>query len=85
MPRGTAQHVTEGDFTPDQRTGFGRDLKQAASRWAGEFRESARTNLVKAGYQTETYIRSHPGRFIAGACCVGLAAGWLIGRGTKKA
>jgi ElaB/YqjD/DUF883 family membrane-anchored ribosome-binding protein len=76
--------VTEGDFTQTPFTRKGYDIRQAATQWAGTVKESVRDNAVKIGYQTETYVRSHPGRFIAGACCAGLAAGWFIGRTAKK-
>lgn len=84
MSRQPQAKVTEGDFAHTPFTPKGYDIRQAATQWAGTMKESVRGNLVKAGYQTETYVRSHPGRFIAGACCVGLAAGWFISRTAKK-
>ena len=84
MSRNPQPKVTEGDFTQVPPTAKGYDVRTAATQWAGTMRESVRGNLVKAGYQTETYVRSHPGRFIAGACCVGLAAGWFISHTAKK-
>jgi ElaB/YqjD/DUF883 family membrane-anchored ribosome-binding protein len=84
MHRNPQPHIAEGDFTRKSVTAGSHNLKQAASHWAGTMKESVRGNLVKAGYNTETYVRSHPARFIAGACCVGLAAGWFIGRSVKR-
>jgi ElaB/YqjD/DUF883 family membrane-anchored ribosome-binding protein len=84
MSRNAQPKVTEGDFTHDHSSAKSYDIRQAATQWAGTMKESVRDNLVKAGYQTETYVRKHPGRFIAGACCVGLTAGWLLSRATKK-
>jgi ElaB/YqjD/DUF883 family membrane-anchored ribosome-binding protein len=84
MSRNPQPKATEGDFTQDPAATKGYDFRQAATRWAGTMKETVRDNVVKAGYQTETYVRSHPGRFIAGACCLGLAAGWFISRTAKK-
>jgi ElaB/YqjD/DUF883 family membrane-anchored ribosome-binding protein len=84
MSRNPQAKVTEGDFTQAPLITKGYDIRTAATQWAGTVKESVRDNVVKAGYQTETYVRSHPGRFIAGACCVGLAAGWFISRTAKK-
>jgi hypothetical protein len=84
MSRNSQSRVTEGDFTQGTFTPQGSNFKQAATQWAGTVKETVRDNLVKAGYQTETYVRSHPGRFIAGACCAGVAAGWFFARMTNK-
>jgi ElaB/YqjD/DUF883 family membrane-anchored ribosome-binding protein len=75
--------VTPGNFTPDALTQKSRVLKDAASDWAGSLKEGARSKLMESGAKTETYIRDHPGRFIAGACCLGFAAGLLLGYGKK--
>jgi hypothetical protein len=84
MSRNPQPAIAEGNFTRNMPGTKGHDLKKAAAQWAGTVRESVRGNLVKAGYQTETYVRSHPGRFIAGACCAGIAAGWFLGRAAKR-
>ena len=55
-------------------------LKSAASDWAGTLKETVRERMTDTGSKAETYVRSHPGRFIASACCLGLAAGWFLGR-----
>lgn len=84
MLRNPQPEVAEGNFTPNRLTAKRHDLKETAAQWAGTMKESVRNSFVKVGYQTETYVRSHPGRFIAGACCAGLAAGWFIGRAAKR-
>ncbi len=84
MSRNSQPNVTAGDFTQTPFAKKQGELRQAATQWVGSMKETVRDNLVKAGYQTETYVRSHPGRFIAGAACVGIAAGWVIGRSMKK-
>jgi ElaB/YqjD/DUF883 family membrane-anchored ribosome-binding protein len=80
-PKTNAQ-IAEGNFTRNMTNQ--KQLTTAAKEWAGGVRESVQQNLKKAGYQTETYVRNNPGRFIAGACCVGLAAGFLLGRTAKS-
>jgi ElaB/YqjD/DUF883 family membrane-anchored ribosome-binding protein len=50
---------------------------------AGRLGSQVRERFVETGHKTDQYVRSHPGRFIAGACCVGLAAGWLLSRAGK--
>ena len=77
-PKTNAQ-IAEGNFTRNM-TSRTQEWKEAAKEWAGGVTD----NLKKAGYQTETYVRSNPGRFIAGACCVGLAAGFLLGRAATR-
>ncbi len=64
----------------------GEVLKTAAADWAGGLKEVVKERVVDTAQKTDKYVRSHPGRFIAGACCLGLAAGWLLGRtmGNKK-
>lgn len=62
----------------------GAALKTAATDWASGLKDVAREQVVVQGRRTEEFVRSHPGRFILGACCVGLAAGWLLGRGRKS-
>jgi ElaB/YqjD/DUF883 family membrane-anchored ribosome-binding protein len=84
MPRNPQAQVSEGNFTRNMFAEKGHDLKEAATEWAGTMKEKVRSNVVKAGYQTETYVRSHPGRFIAGAACVGVAAGFFLARSSKK-
>ncbi|MBK8230898.1 MAG: hypothetical protein IT349_16615 [Candidatus Eisenbacteria bacterium] len=59
-------------------------LKTAAGDWANGLKDVAKQRVVVAGQNTEQYVKSHPGRFILGACCVGLAAGWLLGRGRRS-
>jgi ElaB/YqjD/DUF883 family membrane-anchored ribosome-binding protein len=75
--------VVEHDASKDTLAGKGETLKLAAVDWAGSLKEAARAKAVQTGFKAETYVRNHPGRFIAGACCVGLAAGWLVGRGRR--
>ncbi len=75
--------IAEGNFTRNM-VGKGREWTTAARDWAGDLRENVRDSFVKAGYQTETYVRSHPGRFIAGACCMGIAAGFFLGRASRR-
>ena len=72
--------VAEGNFTPEALSQKGEALKSAASDRAGTFKDTVRERLVETGTKTENYVRNHPGRFIAGACCLGLAAGWFLGR-----
>ena len=72
--------VAQGNFTPDTLACKGEALKSAASEWAGGVKEVVRDRIVETGHKADTYVRSHPGRFIAGACCLGLAAGWVLGR-----
>jgi ElaB/YqjD/DUF883 family membrane-anchored ribosome-binding protein len=78
----TSAEIAQGDFTPKPESN--RAWKEAAAHWAGDVKEKMRENLKKAGYRTETYVRSNPGRFIAGACCLGIAAGFLLGRATTR-
>lgn len=81
-PKTNAQ-IAEGNFTRNMTNQ--KQLTMAAKDWAGGLKDSVHQNLKKAGYQTETYVRNNPGRFIAGACCVGLAAGFFLGRtATRK-
>jgi hypothetical protein len=67
--------------TPNGKTAT---LKSAASEWAGEVTHAVRDKIVQAGSKTDTYVREHPGRFLLGACCLGLAAGLWVGRTTKR-
>lgn len=73
--------VANQDVDRDSFAHKGETLKSAATDWAGGFKEVVHGKVVETGTKAETYVRSHPGRFIAGACCVGLAAGWFLGRG----
>ena len=84
MHRHAHAHHNDGNFTRNMFTEKARALRDAASDWTGSVSDNVRSNLVKAGYKTETYVRSHPGRFIAGACCMGLAAGWALGRSMRR-
>jgi ElaB/YqjD/DUF883 family membrane-anchored ribosome-binding protein len=77
-------HVTAGNFSPDTLSEKGRTLKSAATDWAGSLKENVRGRMMETGYKTETYVRAHPGRFIVGACCIGLAAGWLLGHTNRS-
>jgi len=72
--------VPEGGLAADPLSKKAEVLKSAASDWAGSLKDTVRERLTETGSKTDTYIRSHPGRFIAGACCLGLAAGWFLGR-----
>ena len=62
----------------------GEALKTAAQDWASGLRDVAKSRVMVAGKSTEAYVKNHPGRFILGAACVGLAAGWLLGRGRRS-
>ena len=81
-PRMQAQ-IAEGNFTRNM-VDKGQEWKDGVTDWAGNVAERMRDNLKKAGYHTDHYVRSHPGRVIAGACCFGLAAGDLLGRAASK-
>lgn len=76
--------VTEGDFAKNSMSERGDTLKLAASKWAGGLKEVVRGRIVETGQRTEAYVRNHPGRFIAGACCVGLVTGWLLGHARRN-
>jgi ElaB/YqjD/DUF883 family membrane-anchored ribosome-binding protein len=75
--------IAEGDFTGSDHNRSAA-LRSAAGEWVGGIKDGVKSRLMQTGYKTETYVRSHPGRFIVGACCVGLAAGWLLGHTTTK-
>ncbi len=62
----------------------GEALKTAAQDWALGLKDVAKTRVLVMGQSAETYVKSHPGRFILGAACVGIAAGWLLGRGRRS-
>lgn len=81
-PRMQAQ-IAEGNFTRNM-VDKGTEWREGVSDWAGGVAERVRDNLKKAGYQTDHYVRAHPGRVIAGACCFGLAAGFLLGRAANR-
>jgi len=51
---------------------------------AGRVATQVRERMVDTGHRTDRFVRAHPGRFIAGACCFGLAAGWLLGRSGRQ-
>lgn len=76
--------VPEGGVSTTPMSKRSEILKSAASDWAGGLKDSVRERLVVTGSKAETYVRCHPGRFIAGACCVGLAAGWFLGRQRRE-
>lgn len=59
-------------------------LKSAAADWASGLGETARQQALLQGRRAEGYVREHPGRFIVGACCLGLMAGFFLGRGRKS-
>ncbi len=55
-----------------------------ATDWAQGVKRTVVGGMCKASHQTETYCHDHPGRIIATAACLGLAAGWYFGRARKK-
>jgi hypothetical protein len=77
--------VHESQITENPLFQQGSDWTSAAADWAEGMRQSMRGGLYKASRQTDTYVREHPGTIIAGAACIGLAAGWFLGWGWKKA
>lgn len=74
-------HMVENNGTLSDK---GAALKVAAGDLAHSLTDVAREKFQAAGSATNTYVRNHPGRFILGACCVGLAAGWLLHRGKRS-
>jgi len=70
-------------LTRDALARKGKEVTTAAGEWADSTREAVRGRVLEAGYRTDNYVRRHPFRCLAGICCLGLACGWLLGRGSK--
>jgi ElaB/YqjD/DUF883 family membrane-anchored ribosome-binding protein len=74
-PQAKPQATTFSNDTLTRKTDA---LKTAAADLAGGIKDTVRLHIVQTGGKADTYVRSHPGRFIAVAACAGLAAGWLL-------
>jgi len=59
-------------------------LKNAANEWASSLKEETTNRISNVGEKADVFVHEHPGRFIVGACAVGLAAGFLLARRTKQ-
>lgn len=59
-------------------------LKSAANEWANGLKEETKQKLSNVGEKADVFVHEHPGRFIVGACALGLAAGFLLARRTKQ-